>query len=269
MLRLIFAIGLTLCLSSIGHAEIKLSKYPKVYKGEEGVVVTVIPLTPKSKKQALIEVSGIDTEIDGKVFLYNQQIQGRGDEAYVMQYDGDERTRIRVSKGYWSKWMTLYLPDTRDGIKIWYDDKLSKAVKPSQYIRNYERDKNLQAKLAKFNRKKSLDYNKEKFAEILNNFKDDCGKPIKGVIEWKSVNEAILKKYSVYAYCGNPIDSLARFCRKSPENKKAVLAKVSTVNCSFGKKLKARMNGKTLNWVTEPEAGNQSDFTDAFVKNNF
>ena len=37
--------------------DIKLSKYPKVYTGDEGIQVTFIPIMPKGSKKALIEVS--------------------------------------------------------------------------------------------------------------------------------------------------------------------------------------------------------------------
>ena len=246
-----------------------LSKYPKVYRGGEGAKVVLIPLSPKSEKKALIEVSGIDTEIDTKVYLYDLKQTGRDGEAYFMQYDGEDTMRIKVSKGYWSKWVTLYLPDANDGIQVYYDEQESKKIVPSTYAKRYDKNKKSQAEIAKFNRKKSRDYNEEKFAEILADTNKDCGKNFKASIDWKSVSDKIIKDYSVYSYCSRHLEAAARFCRKSPENKKKFNDRVDSFACKFGKKIRARLNGKTFDWTAETEQGNQGDFAKAFIINNF
>jgi hypothetical protein len=250
------------------QAEIKPSKYPKVYKGEEGLKVTFIDLSPKSMKQALIQISGIDTEIDGKVFLYKMAKQGRDKNAFQMQYNGSTVTRLVTQDGYWNKSTTIYLPDSRKGKTVRYAEKESKEVDIEAIMALYKRDKELQKELAKYNRKNDEIYNNEKIQELIEATEQDCGHKVAVTSNIEKASDDMLKEYSFYSYCGRPLTELARYCRKSPENKKTVAAKVSKVICNEGDKLKARLKGKTIHWDWEVKTGNQDDFVFSFLNNN-
>lgn len=262
-------VGPVVMSASPGYAKVALSKYPKVYKGDEGLVVTVVPLADKEKNQALIEVTGVDTEIDGKVFLYDLSNQGKF-EAYTMMWDGEERTRLRVDEGYWMKWITVWLPEhAMKSYQVGYDEKLSKAAKPDSFAQRYEKDKVLQAKIAKFDRPKNVAYNEKNFAKTVEEFKAECGAPLETKIEWSGIKDDVIMKYSVYSFCGYPIEALSSFCREKPENKKSVQGKLSSFKCQAGSKLNAKMEGKSFVWTNDFTTGNQGDFATAFVKNTF
>ena len=135
--------------------------------------------------------------------------------------------------------------------------------------KRYEKDKGLQAKMAKFDRPRREAQLKEQMVENMTGFTKDCGGTIQINVDWKSISDEILKKYSVSSFCAAPVDSMAYHCRASEGNKKAVAGKVDMVNCSFGAKLKIDLAGKAINLVVEPETPNQDDFMSAFVRNSF
>lgn len=266
---MLLAVVPVLMASSPAFAKLALSKYPKVYKGEEGLVVTVIPLQDKEKKQALIEVSGVDTEIDGKVFLYDLENQGK-EEAYTLKWDGEDHTRLRVEDGYWLKWINVWLPEhAMKSYQVWYDEKLSKKAKPADYATRYEKDKALQAELAKFNRPKNVAYNEKNFAKTVAEVKTDCGLAVDAKIDWPTIKDETIMEYSVYSFCGYPLEALASYCRENAANKKSVSGKLAGFKCQAGAKLNAKMEGKAFVWTNDFTTGNQQDFATAFVKNTF
>ncbi len=89
---------------------------------------------------------------------------------------------------------------------------------------------------------------------------------MKTTIEWKTVTDDVLKKYSINSFCGRVADDLASLCRDKPEIK-ANAKKISSVTCKFGPKLKLTRNGDKVLLEVEPETGNQDDFVNAYLKN--
>ena len=51
----------------------------KVFAGREGLSVAIVPLQPRDQKKVLIRITGSDTELDGKVLLY-ELTGGDGDD---------------------------------------------------------------------------------------------------------------------------------------------------------------------------------------------
>lgn len=251
-------------------ADIKLSKYAKVYKGGEGAVVTFIPLSPKSEEKALIEVTGIDTELDGLILLYYFEKQGDA-EAYKMKYDGSPSTRLRTTQGYWSTGTTLYLPDFNRGIELSYDEKASKKVDTSAFLKRYQAQeaKGVQKKLAVFDREKYTKSAKNEFMEKAEVAKTACGKAFGAEIVWDSVTDTYLQKYNFASYCGNTFSEMASLCEASEKSKTALNAKIDTVRCAFGDKLKLRIEGKTLNWTTVGDEPNQETYIRNYLTNEF
>jgi hypothetical protein len=254
--------------SIVANAEaLKPSKYPKVFKGDEGVVVTVVPLMPESTNKALVQVSGIDDEdLDGKVFLHEVQDQGRS-KAMTLVVDGTERTRLRAEREYWWKSFNLYLPNKQDSVSLYYDEKLSKAANGNKLLAQYNKsDKKIQDKMAKFNRQANEARHNEELAKLDKETSATCGSSLKTTIAWKSISDDVLKKYSIYSFCGEVADRLDSLCRDDAKLKPNA-KKIAKVNCQFGPKLKLSRAGDTVNLIVEPETGNQEDFVASFLKN--
>lgn len=249
-------------------ADISVSKYAKVYKGREGLMVTLLPLTPKDSKKALIEVKGMDTELDGLILLYDLVNEGTR-EAYTMDFDGRKSTRMRANQGYWGKWTQVYLPDVRGEFDVVFDEKASKQLNIGNFKERYlTQEKNkVQQSLAKFRKEKHLKMANESFAKLAKKASDACGTQINASIDWSTISDDNLKKLSISSYCGSPLDSLARLCKSSASNKKTLSNKVSKMNCRMGEKIHLGITDKTLNWVTNKDAPNQDDFTKYVLMN--
>jgi hypothetical protein len=262
-----FCVGLGFLAGTASAEDLKLSKYPKVYKGEEGVEVTVAQVMPEDKNLALIKVTGIDHDIDGKVFLHQIQVQGRA-QAYVITVDGTERTRMRADDGYWYKQYELYLPNSIKAVSVWYDEKLSKKADAAALLKAYNKDKALQEKMAKFDRKANEARHNTELAKVDADTNKTCGSSIKTTIDWPTVKDEVLQKYSIYSYCGEVSDRFDSLCRDSNEGKVAA-KKVKKVTCKFASKLKLSRAGDHITLEVEPETGNQEDFVSAYLKNEF
>ncbi|WP_444998508.1 hypothetical protein [Aliikangiella sp. IMCC44359] len=246
---------------------LELSDHPKVYKGQEGVIVSVLPLKNEDKKQALIEVTGVDSFIDGKVWLYDLETQGQDKEAYMTMLDGRKSYRIRSNKGYWFKWTEVYIPGTNDKLTVFYDEKLSKSIDAKAYLRRYHNDRVEQQKIASFDRQKNISKHNKKFAELLSKVKSSCNDEFKASINWESIDDATLKKYSIYSFCGIPLKSLDNLCKNSDKMKAIVNNTFTSFDCRFGDKIKLKREDKTLHWLTDMTTSNQREFINAFFKN--
>ena len=263
----IFFLFATLLLTVEAYAEnLNLSKYPKVFKGEESVVVTIVPVMPESSNKALVQVSGIDNEtLDGKVFLHEIKIQGQ-DKAMVLMVDGQERTRLRAQASYWWKEFTLYLPLKANAISLSYDEKLSKAAKPAKLLAQYNKtDMALQKNLAKFNRKASEKREEADLAEIDASVAKSCGTVIKTIIDWKTISDGILQNHSISTFCGEVSERLDSLCGDAAFKPKA--KKVAKVTCYFGPELKLTRSGDMVTIMVELETRKQEDFVSAYLKN--
>jgi hypothetical protein len=252
---------------TVAYSGMKLSKYPKVYKGGEGVTVAFVPLSPKTKNQALIKVTGIDSVMDGKVYLYDKVPQGRGAEAYTMTYEGETIYRMRTEKGYWSKWTTVYLPDVRDGVKVWYDEKESKKLDAAAILSEYLDLKASKDPVKKLERKKAQKAEMDLLSKKSEEVKEACGKSVAVNVDWKSIDNEQLGRLKIDRYCGHTLDAMVSVC-EDEEGKKAVTQKVKSVKCRFGDKLEAKLKGGTLVWTTKEEGRNQAVYARDFLLEN-
>lgn len=248
----------------------EISKYPRVYKGGEGLVVKVVSLKSE-KKQALVEISGIDTELDGIVLLTEEVIQGKG-SALQYRLHGEDRFIIR-SDETWYGWksMEVYLPETpTKSVGVYYDEKESKKVKGEALLRRYEKTKKdgTLAKLEKFNRADREKQQNKYYAEEAAHTEKACGIKLPAAIDWKTVTDDMMKDISIYGYCQAPLDALRWICDKGPEKKAAVQKKVKKVGCRFGTAMKITVSGDGLvAWTTYKDAANASDFAQANLEN--
>jgi hypothetical protein len=269
-LAAVFAVGVLA--STLASAEAPVGT-GKVYAGSEGESVAVIPLTtkgPKGEKQVLLSIQGTDTEFDGKPLPHTVYEQSRGAD-YVTQYKGNDFYTLVVREAYGSgsKKYELFVPGHRDAIIVSYDEKRTQALKSEDAYAQYQKlqkDGTL-AKLAAFNRKERESGQQEGFAPVLKGMNDACGTSVTATIDWKSISDEVIKKYSVASYCGNPLDALRKLC-DSAAGKKAIQAKVKKYACQFGSELKLDVKAGQVSFTTQQDAANQEEFATQYFEKN-
>ena len=246
-------------LSSSAHAAMELSKYPRVYKGGEGLVVKVVSVKGE-KKQALVQLSGVDTELDGVVLLTEEVSAGKGTALKTVLHGED----------VWV--MDVYLPETpTKPTNVHYDEKESKKVKGDAMLKTYEKQKKdgSLAKLQAFNRADREKAQNKSYAEEIKSTADACGFKVPAAIDWKSVSDQLFKdNISIHGYCSPPLSALRRLCDKSPALKAAVKSKVKSVGCRFASAMKLTLGANgVVSWITAKDSSNQDDYAQANLEN--
>jgi hypothetical protein len=248
------------------RAALKVSKYAKVYKGDKGVRVVVAPLSPKEKRQALIQVSGIETEIDGRVFLYDLRESRRLDE-YTIDVDGRKRTRLREMKQGWYRGVSLYLPDHRGEIRVWYSEKESKKVESAELLRQYLHYRPVTKRSGSLQRKMLRRQDERELAEQREKVRASCDAAIGLDVDWRSISDEHMRLVQVARHCAYALRAVREICGDS-DGKKAIATKVKQLRCRFGETMKAQLSGKTLVWTVAVEGRNPSIYLKDFLLNN-
>lgn len=257
---------LTLALAGpASAAPIKLGKYAQVYKGPKGAQVAVVDA---GEKQALVKVSGIETDADGLVLLCEVKPAGRGGKSYVTTYHGRAWTILATRPGRWGGGEDVFLsPPGVRSMNVGYDEKASKALKPGTLLALHKRQGAKLKAFATFNRKNEEAYQEKKLAEVVKRINQACGTSITVKLDWSKVTDELLKSYSIYGYCENNLDGLRRMCGKDL-GKQAVSARVKSVVCRFGTdKHKVRVKGSTVEFDMNKDKGNQTDYATAVLEN--
>ncbi len=264
----VLALLAALALSSSAFA-LEISKYPRAYKGGEGLVVKVVSVKGE-KKQALVQISGVDTELDEIVLLTEEVNAGKG-TALKTRLHGEDVWVMR-SDETWYGWksMDVYLPETpTKSTNVYYDEAASKKVKGDALLKAYEKQKKdgTHAKLQKFNRADREKAQNKYYAEEVQSTADACGFKIPATIDWKAVSDDLLKDISIHGYCTPPLSALRSLCGKSPDLKAKVKAKVKSVACTFGATMKVTVAGGVVQWTTHKDSSNQDDFAQNNLQN--
>jgi hypothetical protein len=244
----------------------------KVYSGPEGVSVAVIPLTTQSstgEKQALVYVQGTESEFDGKAMLHSVSGEGGPRTNYITQYKGEDFYTVQVRESYGSKRYDLWVPGRNKEITVSFDEKRTKDLDAEDVYEKYEKQKKdgTLGRMAAYNRKERETGQQEGFTEAVNAMNAACGTKVTATIDWKSVTDDIIKKYSVSSYCGGPLEALKSLCA-SPVGKKAVSANVKSFTCQFGPELKLEVNAGTVRFTTQQDAANQEEYAAQFFEKN-
>lgn len=243
----------------------------KVYAGSEGESVAIISLTgPESQegKQVLLYVQGTNSEFDGKALLHTFKEWNKNAD-YITQYRGEDFYTLVMREARGNKRHELWVPGKRDAIKVAYDEKRTQALKPEALYAQHQKQKadGTLSKLAAFNRKERETGNEQSFVDELKQTNEACGTQLTASIDWKSVSDELIKKYSVSSYCANPLSSLRRLC-DSTVGKKTIQAKVKKLSCQFGSELKLAIQNGSVSWTTAPEEANQEAFATQYFEKN-
>ena len=251
-------------------ADLDISKYTKVYVGEEGLTVTFVEL--RSKAGALIKVSGVDTEIDGVVMRYEVVDSGRDRKRYHTELHGERFGTFHTARarGNGDKSVFIFLPEApMQRLNVRYDEAKSKAQNSDNLLTAYRSPKNQKAikKLAAWNRGERVKKQNAWYEEEADAARKKCGAKIAVSIDWKSVKDDHLKEYSIYGYCSAPLGALRQVCDGSKEYQTYVQKKVKKVRCRFGDELKLELKPDgVLMFTTATEAPNQQDFAKKYLK---
>jgi hypothetical protein len=243
----------------------------KVYSGPEGETVAVIPLTtqgPKGEKQALLSVQGTDSEFDGKPLLHTINEHNKGIN-YITQYKGEDYYTLQMREHAGSKKYELWVPGRSKALIVAFDEKRSQALKAADIYEQHEKLKKdgTLTRLAAFSRQEREAQQQAGFTEVVKEMNAACGTSVTATIDWKSVTDDIIKKYSIPSYCGNPLEALQKLCA-SKVGKRVISAKVKSFSCQFGPELKLEVKEGAVSFITQQDASNQEEYATKFFEKN-
>lgn len=114
-------------------AESEISKYVKAYSGSEGARVWTLRYGPRDAHQALVQVGGVDHDLDMKILLADTRSTGK-DVRYTVQLGGKPFTVLIVEQGVGE----LYLPGEQQPARVGYDERLSQQGNPQHFLTAYQ-----------------------------------------------------------------------------------------------------------------------------------
>jgi len=243
----------------------------KVYVGPEGESVAVIPLTEadaQGGKQFLLYLQGTGSLFDGKA-LPHTLYEFDKNANYLTQYRGEDYVTLNM-RDRGGKRYELVAPGMKDSLTVTFDEKKTQGLKAGEVYALYQKQKadGTLGKLAAFSRKERETGQEQGFADELKAMNAACGTQVSATVDWKSVSDDVIKKYSISSYCGSPLVALRGLCESAAVARKIISAKVKKVSCQFGPELKLEMQGDLARWTTTPDAANQEEFARKFFEKN-
>lgn len=239
--------------SSVGMAEIKVGKYPRVYKGKEGIQVTVVEIQDTEPKKVLVRVTGIQTKIDDVVLMHTE-IPDNKSFALETYINDDAFWTIR-SEQHWygGKNLVLTLPEAvREKISLYYDEVLSKKANAHALGRLYEKQL-ADGSIAKVQRYSGTDLaprSNRVFKGAVNDTKGPCKAGIGAKINWDSFKDNHKKSLAIVTLCRQPAELLAKMCRDDDLN---LGGKIEGITCSVGASQNLVLKSKRLMWQIPAE----------------
>lgn len=117
----------------------EVAKVGKVYRGQEGLVVSILRLGPERDRTFLVKFEGIDHSWSGRIMRMKQVNAGTGHDL-VVDHKGREFHAIIEREVWGYKQVQVYLPSTKgDGVYLSYNEKLSKELRPDSLLDEYLR----------------------------------------------------------------------------------------------------------------------------------
>ncbi len=233
----------------------------KVFSSTEGEQVAVIPLTPVEDKKVLLHVQGTGSEFDGKV-LPHELYESGTTLTYSTELRGRDYGTLRVQSSGSRRSYTLYVPGRgRNGISVTFDEARTKALKADEVYALHQKQKadGTLTKLMAFDQKAERAGREQELAESVKSLNAACDTSLTATIDWSTIPDEVLKKYSVSSYCEPPLGELSKLC-KSAEGKKAVQVQAKEYTCRFGDALKLETQAGKVTWTTAKDESNQEEF---------
>lgn len=236
-------------LSTVGIAEVKTGKYPRVYKGNEGIKVTVVELPDTEPKKVLVQVSGVQTKIDDVVLMHTEIPDNK---SFALEtYINDDKFWTLRSEQHWygGKNLVLTLPEAvREKISLYYDEELSKKVDAKAMGKLYEQQlaDGTIGKVQRYSGKDLEPHSNRAFKGAVNDAKTSCNAPIGAKIDWQSFNATHKKSLAVVTLCRQPAELLVNMC--DGEEKVKMAGKIEGITCSVGSSQNLSLKAKRLMW---------------------
>ncbi|GAA3956811.1 hypothetical protein [Allohahella marinimesophila] len=251
-------------LSSTVASAVELAKYPKAYTANPGITVIVAPT--QDGQQALVQMSGLNSERDDVMFLTDIESIGNSSEGYRTEFDGRRINLIIKNQGWGGEYLAIF-PGGEKTI-LYFDEDKTEPLKPEHLLAIYNQQKadGVQEKLAKFDREKHVNLAVEGLKEADAEAAAACDSNIQTNVIWDSVSDDLLKSVSINGYCRTVVSELSSLCAESSDIK-ALAAQLETVNCRFGDSLKIDHDKSEVDFVTAKDEPNQQEFVKSYFRN--
>lgn len=111
----------------------EVAKQAKAYSSNDGAKVSTLRYGPREKNQALVQVTGADSEIDDKILLATTAATQK-DTRYTIQLKGRPYVLLILNEGGGE----LYLPGAAKPMRVGYDAGVSEQINPEHYLTDYQ-----------------------------------------------------------------------------------------------------------------------------------
>ena len=246
----------------VAHAQNQNIETTKVFRSPRGEVVTLVLLKPIAEGNAIIQVTGTKSPLEGLALPYKRSSSGQTD-AFTTQWRGRSFSFVQQHTHHRERW-ELYVPgDLRNSHPLNFDEAASKSANAQAIVALHDKQKadGTLARFANFQRKDEQAEHEKSLAEATAEADSACGTKLRAQIAWPSIGDEVIKKYSVSSFCSTPLGSLASLCKRSPVAATYVRDKVKELTCTWGGPHKLALNGSKLDLSVDPEKPNQDDFT--------
>lgn len=114
-----------------------VDRYAKVYRGAEGLTVSILGIGAPEENKYLLQYAGINHEWDLKIFHVEKVPSGAGHN-YKMTIDGQDYHTF-VERPAWggASQYEVYVPKLASGMRVTYDEAYSQRVVPQHYLTDY------------------------------------------------------------------------------------------------------------------------------------
>lgn len=258
-------LGLVVLLTACAHgsggsAEVESAQ---VYVAKTGLKVEL--LTMKTGDRCLVRVRKSSSEnFDDHVFGCARVVDG-SKLRHRIQRDGRGWTVLEVDE----RGARVWVPTLRDAVTVTLDEAASKSLDVGELLSAHDAEtKNgTLAKLAAFDRQKTVDLNQKYFTEYVEQVKKACGTDVKVQLDLDKVSDAHLQKWSVGSICGEAFSGLTSICA-SPAGREFARNEVTAYACTAmnddTKPNLVALEGKTLRF-TAGDASNVSEQVRRFL----
>ncbi|RFF48429.1 hypothetical protein D0A35_15510 [Xanthomonas campestris] len=111
----------------------EVAKQAKAYSSRDGIKVSTLRYGPREKNQALVQVTGADSEIDDKILLASTAATQK-DTRYTVQLRGRPYVLLILNAGTGE----LYLPGAQRAAQVGYDAAASEQINAEHYLTDYQ-----------------------------------------------------------------------------------------------------------------------------------
>ncbi|OAG67509.1 hypothetical protein A7D17_17185 [Xanthomonas floridensis] len=111
----------------------EVAKQAKAYRSSDGTKVSTLRYGSRDKNQALLQVTGADSEIDDRILLASIDATQK-DKRYTVQLKGRPYVLLILNEGSGE----LYLPGAPKPVRVGYDPGASEQINPEHHLTEYQ-----------------------------------------------------------------------------------------------------------------------------------